>query len=60
LLLLPALTGAGCRSWYNGQVEVPGTNQRLVVGSDNWPTKKAWVLVDGKFHPLNVVQAAKE
>ena len=53
LLPLLAMTAAGCAN-YNDQIEVSGTNQRIVVGHDGWPNKKAWVLVDGTFHALTI------
>jgi hypothetical protein len=59
LLPLLAMTAAGCASWFNDQIDVPGTNQRILVGHDGWPNKKAWVLVDGTLHPLTI-QEPKE
>jgi hypothetical protein len=59
-LALLAATSSGCATWYHDQIEVPGTNHRIVVGSDNWPTKKIWLLVDGKEQKLNVVHAEEK
>lgn len=52
---LLALPCSACATWVRDQVKVPGTNQRLLVGSDDWPTKKVWVLEDGKIQPVKIV-----
>ncbi len=53
-LLFGALIGVTGCSVFTGQIEVTGTDQRLIVGHDAWPFKRIWVLENGKFHNVNV------
>ena len=59
LVLAACLLGCGCGSFYQDQVEVPGTNQRLAVGHDSWPSAKVWVVVDGKEEAVKIVKEGK-
>lgn len=51
---------SGCGSAYTGQVAVPNTNQRLVVGHDNWPSKQIWVIEGGKVEPVTIVREGRK
>lgn len=55
-LLLLAGSVTGCGSAYTGQIAVPNTNQRLVVGHDNWPSKQIWVIEGGKVESVKVIK----
>lgn len=49
----------GCQTFYHDQVDVPGTNQRLIVGSSTvvfGPFAAVWVLEDGKITKVKVVK----
>lgn len=50
----------GCGSAYTGQVAVPNTGQRLVVGHDSFPSKKIWVIEDGKVESVKVVKEERK
>ena len=57
LLLVAGLAPlGGCLNNFADQVEVPGTNQRIIVGHDGWPNRKAWVLEGDKLHRLKFVR----
>jgi hypothetical protein len=51
-----ALLTSACTTWFNDQIDVPGTNQRLIVGHDGWPFRKAWVMEDGKLQTVKIVR----
>ena len=51
---------AGCGSVYTSQLAVPGTNQRLVVGHDNWPSKQIWVIENGKVDTVKIVKEERK
>lgn len=56
VLLATAAFGSACGgSVYYGQVPVPNTNQRLVVGHDSFPSKQMWVIENGKIQPVGIV-----
>jgi hypothetical protein len=59
LLLASAALASGCGSAYYGQVAVPNTNQRLVVGHDNWPSKQIWVIEGDKVDTVRIVEERK-
>jgi len=52
--LLLIIWCGGCLSIYRDQTVVPGTDQRLIVGHNNWPTKKIWVLDKTGFHKVTI------
>jgi hypothetical protein len=59
MLVGSLLSSAGCASYYAGQVKVPNTNQRLVVGHDSGPFEKAWVIENGKIESVKIVRKQK-
>jgi len=56
LLLVALAPLSACVAQYNDQIEVPGTNQRIIVGNDGWPNRLAWVLENGEIHELKFVR----
>ena len=57
-ILAFTLLGTGCQTVYTGQVAVPNTKQRLVVGHDGGPFARIWVIEDGKAYDVKVVRGA--
>ena len=55
VMLLVGGLESGCGSIYYGQVAVPNTNQRLVVGHDSWPSKQIWVIEGDKVESVRIV-----
>lgn len=58
-LCAPLAALGGCQTFYRDQVDVPGTNQRLIVGSSTvlfGPFAAVWVLEDGKVTRVKVVK----
>ena len=53
--LIVVLSCTGCATWFRGQVAVPGTGQRIIVGCDHWPTKKIWILENGELTSPKIV-----
>ena len=51
---------AGCGSAYTGQVAVPNTSQRLVVGHDNWPSKQIWVIEGGNVESVKIIRGERK
>lgn len=56
LMLLPAWVATGCTNLYMDQTAVPDTNQRLVVGYDNVPNKKVWVIDGDEVEEVKIVR----
>lgn len=54
LVLCAAAPLASCGAFVHGKALVPGTNQRLLVGHDNWPHAKIWVEENGEIHPVTI------
>ena len=54
--LAAALFSGGCATFYNDQVLVPGSGQRLAVGRDHNALATVWVLEDGKREVVRVVK----
>ena len=58
---LAAALLSGC-SVYNDQFEVPGTDQRIIVGT-TWalfgPFKKAWVMEGDQVESLRIVKVSR-
>jgi hypothetical protein len=60
VMLLIAALASGCGSIYYGQVPVPNTNQRLIVGHDSWPSKQIWVIEGGKVDSVRIVEGDRK
>ena len=56
IVMLSTAGLSGCGSAYTGQVAVPNTNQRLVVGHDNWPSKQIWVIEGDKAESVKIIK----
>jgi|GEM_PF-4908653 len=56
LACLIALPAVGCGHQFMGQVPVRGTSQRLVVGHNMNPTKRVWVLENGRLEKVRIVK----
>jgi hypothetical protein len=41
------------------QAKVPGSNQRIAVGHDGWPFRKAWAHDGTKWHTVKIVRRDK-
>lgn len=56
LLVLCAVctTLASCAALVEGKVLVPGTNQRLLVGNNGWPSARIWVEENGVISPVQI------
>jgi len=50
----------GCGSAYTGQIAVPNTNQRLVVGHDSFPSKQLWVIDGGKVESVKIIKEERK
>lgn len=50
---------AGCATPYMDQAKVPGSNQRIAVGHDGWPFRKAWAHDGTKWHTVKIVRRDK-
>ncbi len=59
ILFLTGILLSGCGSVFMGQVAVPNTTQRLVVGHDGGPLKRVWVIDGDKVEDVKVEEEVR-
>lgn len=58
-MLLVSTLVSGCASVFMDQEAVPNTKQRLVVGHNNWPSTRVWVIDGDKLEGVKVRRAVQ-